>query len=295
MPESAAEAAEPTTCPACAAPADPARRWCRRCREDFTPLFAERWARELEEATRRDIAEGTFPPPARFRRIRLLTWALLALVAAGAHGFAVFVADSAGPHIDMRFPVAVLGGGVFLWVAVPFVLFLSRDLAARPAREFGDPAAVLRTAAVCLLAGRWEDAGAFLLPRGRTRERRRPAIPALAVDPTVTAMGTTASIRDYWAPVVRPGGGQLRRGRIVDIVVEPDGEGRAIGRCELAVTAAPAWLSASLLFGVLAPLPFLLGWLCLARRRTLTIETRLLRVGERWYLHDAALVGALQE
>jgi hypothetical protein len=310
-----------TTCPACNDPADGAARYCA-CGEDLSPLFAERWAEEAEERARREFAEGGVPaiPEGAWRwRYGARMWFAVATTPV------VAVAIAACIHV--AFPFMLRGNPQFLLalgglaVLGPFIVWnlLRSTVRVRPPHELLDADTTFRTFVHSLMQSRFEYAWHLLLPQRRAEERRRPPIELLGTRALTIDYSHPELLGTYWLNVFQP---DLRAGtatKLASIVVEADGDDRAVGRAEFEARRqrpVPLWIAAPITAGVAVVLVTGTGlWLTAGplggaalyfaiigtqnlfplERTTLVLETRLVRIGGRWFVHDASLVPQLQE
>jgi hypothetical protein len=318
MAESAAEAAEPTTCPACNAPADGAKRYCA-CGEDLSVLFAERWANEAEERARREFAEGGVPeiPLDAWRpRHGVRTWIawtltpVVAIVIAAVNHVAFPSMLPGNPHLVVGLVGLALLGPAVAW------LHSRRAAGVRPPNELRDADATFHTFIHALLQDRSNYAWHLLLPRRRSEDRRGPAIEVLGTRAVTLDFSHPELFRGYWLRVLHPAGSATS---LVSIATEPDGDDRAVGRAEFLARrqrSVPLWIllpavPAAILLGprfagslwIVGPFAGIAPWILMValealfpgERTTLVLETRLVRIGGRWFVHDASLVPQLNE
>jgi hypothetical protein len=290
----------PPECPGCALAVDGLDRYCGACGEDLSPVFAEVWAQAAEERARLDAAESGVPeiPPGVWKRLRPGTVVALVFVGLGTAAFAVLLGTNLVTSTADRvgaFGTAALVGVVALVIAT---LRLVQDFRVEPPSRLDGAAATWRTLLHCLAQKRWTYAWHLLLPGRRDEERRRPPIPDLGTDAGVADFATPDGLARYWRPLLHASLVRSRVTTVHHVEVEEDAPGRAVARAVLRVTTHSPWLF--LLLGILCILCSGIGlavaallYFVLRTRRNLVVETRLVRVGGRWFAHDVSIVPAL--
>jgi hypothetical protein len=287
--------AEKQACPGCNAEVDGLDRYCGGCGDDLSPLFAETWAVVAEERAALDFAERGAPevPEGTWRKFRIGTVVALVLLVASVVGVGVALAiPGSGPGTVALVATLVILALTFAVVSLARVL---ADRKVRPPGELGDAGIAFRTFLHTLLQKRWAYAWHLLLPTRRGEERRRPEMRRLGASSLAATFDAPTGIRAYWKTLLHAGWFRNRVATLRDVEVEADGTDRAVARAVIVVRTHSPWLLLLILLGTCGIALLVLLLVVYPTRVELVVETRLVRIGGRWFVHDASLVPQLQE